>query len=193
MYAALGLLALLVLLMIVGLATVVLYNRLVRGRLFVREGFSGVDVQLKKRHDLIPNLVQTVEGYADFERGVLTEVTNLRTKAMGDYDVAEKQRDENQLTGALKTLFAVAENYPDLKANSNFLDLQRQLGEIESDLEKARRYYNGTVRDYNTQVEMFPSNLVAGLFNFEPATFFELDSAAEAAVPQVQFGGKGKS
>jgi len=167
---------------------VILYNSLVRRRILVREGFSGVDVQLKRRHNLIPNLIKTVEGYADFERGVLEDVTQLRTRAMGDQSVGDKQRDENALSGALKHLFAVAENYPDLKANASFLDLQQQLSEIEDALQKARRYYNGTVRDYNTRVQTFPSNLVAGLFKFENEEFFEMEDEAERAVPKVDFG-----
>ena len=144
-------------------------------------------MQLKRRHNLIPNLVKTVEGYADFERSVLDDVTQLRTRAMGDQSVGEKQRDENALTGALKHLFAVAENYPDLKAGSNFLDLQKQLIDIEDNLQKARRYYNGAVRDYNILVRSFPSNLIAGMFEFPPAEFFELDSLAEREVPEVKF------
>lgn len=172
--------------LLVGAGIVVaIYNGLVRGRILVREGFSGIDVQLKRRHSLIPNLISTVEGYADFERGVLNDVTRLRSEAMGDESVAEKERDENALSAALKNLFAVAESYPDLKANANFLDLQQQLANIESELQKARRYYNGTVRDYNTRVQTFPSNLVAGTFGFRDAPFFELESLAERELPKV--------
>ena len=166
---------------------VAIYNGLVRGRILVREGFSGIDVQLKRRHDLIPNLIHTVEGYADFERSVLDAVTRLRTQAMGDQSVADKQRDENALSAALKTLFAVAENYPDLKANNSFLDLQKQLSGIEYDLQKARRYYNGTVRDFNTRVQSFPSNVVANMFSFHSEEFFELENLAEREVPKVEF------
>ena len=179
-------------LLVAGVALVVLYNGLVRGRILVREAFSGIDVQLKRRHDLIPNLVSTVKGYAAHERGVLEEVTRLRAQAMGDLTVADKQRDENQLTGAIKSLLVVAERYPELKASAGFLDLQRQLVSVEDDLQKARRYYNGTVRDYNTQVESIPSNLVAGLFGFERAEFFELVSLDEAAVPQADLSPGGK-
>ncbi len=173
-------------------AVVILYNRLVRGRVLVREGFSGIDVQLKRRHNLIPNLVSTVKGYAAFERDVLEEVTRLRTRAVGDLTVAEKQRDENLLTGALKTLLAVVEKYPDLKADTHFLDLQRQLASIEDELQKARRYYNGTVRDYNTRVDSIPSNLVAGMFGFQSADFFKLEKVEEAAVPKVDVTPGGK-
>jgi len=174
-------------LLLCGGAVVLIYNRLVRGRILVREGFSGINVQLKRRHDLIPNLIRTVEGYADFERSVLDEITRLRTRAMGDQGVADRQRDENALSDALKRLFAVAEAYPELKASTNFLDLQQQLSAIEDDLQKARRYYNGTVRDYNTSIETFPSNLVAATFAFRPAEFFELESLAERETPQVKF------
>ena len=179
--AALAILAVIVLWVIVA------YNGLVRQRNFVREGWSGIDIQLKRRHDLIPNLVETVEGYADFERSVLNDVTEKRTRAMRDESVADKQRDENALSGALRTLFAVAENYPDLKASGNFADLQRQLAEIEDVLQKARRYYNATVRDFNTRVESFPSNVIASLFGFQLAEFFEIDDR-ERAVPSVEFG-----
>lgn len=173
-------------LVVCGGIVVGIYNGLVRGRILVREGFSGIDVQLKRRHDLIPNLISAVEGYADFERSVLDDVTRLRTRAMGDESVAEKQRDENALSDALKTLFAVAEGYPDLKASANFLDLQQQLSTIEDELQKARRYYNGTVRDYNTRVQTFPSNLVAGMFGFQESEFFELESLADREPPKVE-------
>jgi len=176
---------LVVLLLVCGAIVVGIYNGLVRGRILVREGFSGIDVQLKRRHDLIPNLVSTVEGYADFERSVLEDVTRLRAQAMGDQTIAEKQRDENALSGALKTLFALAENYPDLKASANYLDLQQRLAGIEDELQQSRRYYNGTVRDFNTRVASFPSNLIARMFGFQEAEFFELESLAEREVPKV--------
>jgi LemA protein len=166
---------------------IAIYNSMVRGRILVREGFSGVDVQLKRRHNLIPNLVKTVEGYADFERSVLDDVTRLRTQAMGDQSVDEKQRDESALSGALHNLLAVAENYPDLKANTNFLDLQQNLADIEDALQKARRYYNGTVRDYNTRVQTFPSNLIARAFGFRNEEFFEMENESERAVTDVEF------
>ena len=162
------------------------FNGLVRGRTLVREGFSGIDVQLKRRHDLIPNLIATVKGYTEFEKDVLEDVTRLRTAAMSDESLGDRQRDENALTSAMRTLFAVAENYPDLKANASFLDLQDELANIENDVQKSRRYYNGTVRDQNIRVESFPSNLVAGMFGFRVEEFFELDSAAERDVPQVE-------
>lgn len=166
---------------------IAIYNSMVGRRILVREGFSGIDVQLKRRHNLIPNLVKTVEGYADFERGVLDDVTRLRTQAMGDQSVDEKQRDETALSGALQNLLAVAENYPDLKANTNFLDLQQNLADIEDALQKARRYYNGTVRDYNTRVQIFPSNLIARAFGFRNEDFFEMENESERAVTDVEF------
>jgi len=175
-----------VVLLVCGGIVVGIYNGLVRGRLLVREEFSGIDVQLKRRHDLIPNLVSTMEGYADFERSVLEDVTRLRTQAMGDESIPEKQRDENALSDALKSLFAVAEGYPDLKASTNFLDLQQRLASIEEELQKSRRYYNGTVRDFNTSVQSFPSNLVARLFGFQEAEFFELENLADREVPKVE-------
>ena len=174
-----------VVLLVCGGIAVGIYNSLVRGRILVREGFSGIDVQLKRRHDLIPNLISTVEGYADFERSVLEDVTRLRSRAMGDQSIAEKQRDENALSGALKTLFAVAEGYPDLKASGNFLDLQQRLSGIEDELQKARCYYNGTVRDFNTRVASFPSNLAARLFGFQESEFFELENTSDREAPNV--------
>jgi len=175
------------LVLLAALLVIGMYNSLVRGRYQVREGFSGIDVQLKRRHDLIPNLIETVQGYADFEKGVLADVTRLRTAAMSDDSLQDRERDENALSAALKTLFAVAENYPDLKANASFLDLQNDLSEIESNIQSARRYYNATVRDYNIRVESFPSNIVAGMFGFQREPFFELDTAEERKVPKVEF------
>lgn len=128
-----------------------------------------------------------MQGYADFERSVLDEVVRLRLRAMGNQSISDKQRDENALSAGLKTLFTVAENYPELKAGNNFLDLQQQLSGIEDNLQKTRRYYNGTVRDFNIRVESFPSNLIAGLFEFTPAEFFELESPAERELPKVEF------
>lgn len=180
-------LGLLVAMLLVAGIIAAIYNRLVRGRILVREGFSGIDVQLKRRHNLIPNLIKTVEGYADFERGVLDDLTRLRAQAMGDQSIRDKSQSERALSGALRHLFAVAESYPDLKASTNFLDLQQQLAEIEDALQKARRYYNGTVRDYNTRVQTFPSNLVARLFGFENEAFFEMEDEEERRVPDVNF------
>lgn len=175
------------LLLILGAWLALAYNRLVRLNALCEEAFSGIDVQLKRRHDLIPNLVETVKGYAGFEQDVLKQVTDLRTRAMNARTLEDRQREENALTGTLKTLFAVAEAYPDLKANTNFLDLQQQLAEIENHLQSVRRYYNATVRDYNIAVEQFPSNVVAQLFGFAPKPYFELELPEERQRPDVDF------
>jgi LemA protein len=166
---------------------VALYNRFIRGKNLVQEAWSGIDVQLKRRHDLIPNLVETVKGYMQYERSVLQEITDLRSKSMSATSVGEKGAVENALSRTLKSLFAVAEAYPDLKANQNFLDLQRNLTDIEEQVQLARRYYNGTVRDFNILVEAFPSALVASMFGFKLAEFFELEAAAERELPSVKF------
>ncbi|MCX6063000.1 MAG: LemA family protein [Caldiserica bacterium] len=167
-----------------------IYNQLVRKRTMKDEAWSGVDVQLKRRYDLIPNLVQTVQGYASHEEQVFKEVTDMRTRAMGATGVADKAAAENQLNGTLKTLFAVAEAYPDLKANANFLDLQAKLADLEDQIQMARRYYNGTVRDYNIMCETFPSVFVANMFGFKKAEFFELNGAEERESPKVSFDNK---
>jgi len=166
---------------------VALYNGLVRKRNLVREGWSGIDVQLKRRADLIPNLVETVKGYASHEREALDRVTELRAQSLKAQAPAEKGRVEGMLSGALGNLFAVAENYPDLKASQNFIALQGSLAEVEEQIQFARRYYNGAARDLNIAVESFPSNLVAGAFGFEPAEFFELADPGDRAVPKVTF------
>jgi LemA protein len=169
------------------LMVIVIYNWLVLGRVRVQESFSGIDVQLKRRHDLIPNIVEAVKGYMQHERSVLENVTALRSQVMGATGIKERAALENNITQALKTLFAVAENYPDLKANQNFLELQRNLSEIENEIQLARRYYNGTVRDYNIQVQTFPSNLIAQVFQFKTADFFEAEAAEEREAPGVKF------
>ena len=151
-----------------------LYNRLVRHANLVREAWSGIDVQLKCRHDLVLNLVETVKGYAGFEQSLLKRITELRSRALADSSIEDRQEDENSLTRCLKSLFAVVEDYPELKANQSFLDLHNQLAEIEQNLQMARRYHNGTVRDYNIRVESFPSNLVAKVFRFEQAVYFQV-------------------
>ena len=171
----------------VGLYIIVAFNRLVRTRQMAKEAWSGIDVQLKRRSDLVPNLVDTVKGYAAHERGVLTEVTELRgaARALPAGDIARRAQAEGELSLALGKLMAVAEGYPDLKASGNFLELQKQLSELESELQMARRYYNGTVRNLNILVESFPSNLIAGLFGFARGDFFELNDDAERAAPAV--------
>ncbi len=180
-------LALIVLLLV---GAVVVYNRLVQGQIMVQEAWSGIDVQLKRRHDLIPNLVEAVKGYMAHEQNVLEEVTRLRGEAGAVSEPQDRSRIENNITKGLKTIFAVAEAYPDLKADRSFLNLQKSLTEIENDVQLARRYYNGTVRNQNILVASFPSNLIAGVFAFERQDFFELSSSTERAVPQVDLSNK---
>ena len=164
-----------------------IYNRLVKLKTMVQEAWSSIDVMLKKRHDLIPNLVETVKGYATHERETLDSVTRARAAALSANTVQEKEVAEKNLSQAMMNLNAVAEQYPDLKANANFQQLQGELTNIEGDIEKSRRYYNGTVRENNILVETFPSNIVANMFKFEKSPFFELTNAAEREVPQVKF------
>lgn len=177
------------LIVLIAIYVIIIYNRLVKNRQMVREGWSGIDVQLKRRANLIPNLVETVKGYMDHERDTLSAVTEMRAKAqgVGGDDVAGRARAEGALGMALGKLFAVAENYPDLKASENFQDLQESLDKVEHELQMARRYYNGTVRNLNTLVEAFPSNIVAGQFKFRPADYFEIENAEDRAVPEVKF------
>lgn len=164
-----------------------LFNRLVSTRQLAHEAWSGIDVQLKRRSDLVPNLVETVKGYASHERAALSQVTELRNaaRAIPDADVEGRARAEGALSGGLARLFALAESYPDLKASSNFLELQRELSQVENELQMARRYYNGAVRNLNTLVETVPSNVIARLFGFRPRDYFELAEAGERAVPAI--------
>jgi len=173
---------------IIAVAIVVgMYNSLVSGRNHVKESWSGIDTELKRRYDLIPNLVETVKGYAAHERQVLQSVIEARTRAVASTgSPASQAQDENMLVGALKQLFALAERYPDLKASENFLSLQNQLTETEDRIQAARRFYNANVRDYNNRCQMFPTNLLAGMFHFQPAEFFEIDSALQRQTPQVR-------
>lgn len=164
-----------------------IYNRLVKLRTMVEEAWSSIDVMLKKRHDLIPNLVETVKGYASHERETFDSVTRARAAAMSANSLEEKQAAEKNLNQAMMNLNAVAEQYPDLKANTNFLQLQGELSNLEGDIEKSRRYYNGTVRENNILVETFPSNFIANMYKFTKATFFELENIAERAVPSIKF------
>ena len=183
-----GAILLIILLMIAGYVVVV-YNGLVRARQMMREAWSGIDVQLKRRTDLIPNLIETVKGYARHERAALEEVTALRSRAQGlpRDDVAGRAQVEGMLGQALGRLFAVAEAYPDLKANENFMQLQGSLETLESEIQMARRYYNGAARDLNVKVESFPSNLIANTFGFSQAEYFEIENAEDRAVPKVSF------
>ncbi len=163
------------------------YNSLIRKKNRAKEAWSDIDVQLKRRYNLIPNLVSTVKGYASHERGVFEKVTQARTQAMGAKGVQEKVKAENVLTSTLKTLFAVSENYPELKASQNFLELQRELRDTEDKIQAARRFYNGNVRDMNIKIESFPSNIVARIFNFKKMELFELEDEAARSVPKVDF------
>jgi LemA protein len=165
-----------------------LYNRFVALRNRTDEAWADIDVQLKRRYDLIPNLVNTVKGYAAHESGVFQKVTEARSLAMNAQGAAEQAEAENMLSGALKSLFAVSEAYPDLKANENFLELQRELSDTENKIQAARRFYNANVRDFNTATQVFPSNIVANMFGFSAREFFELEEGSAAEEPvQVAF------
>lgn len=153
------------------------YNGFIKLRNAVEESFSTMDVYMKKRYDLIPNLVETVKGYAKHESETLEKVIQARNKAMVSDTIGEKQEKENMLSGTLKSLFALSESYPDLKADTQFLDLQKQLQSVEEDIANARKYYNAVVKSYNTKVETIPSNIIAGAFNFEKYPFFIIEGS----------------
>jgi LemA protein len=165
---------------------VMIYNGLVKLRVQVDGAWADIDVQLKRRHDLVPNVVETVKGYASHERETLEAVVAARSKAMSAQGPASRAEAENMLTGALKSLFALSEAYPQLQAAENFRDLQQTLKELETGIQQARRYYNAVVRDYNTKIAQVPSNLVANAFNFSPREFFEIEEG-EGEVPTVRF------
>lgn len=165
---------------------IAVYNNLAKKRILVREGWSGIGTFLQQRNDMIPNLVETVKGYAVHESTTLQEVVKWRNKSVSATSNAEKMEASNKMNEALVDFFAVAEQYPDLKANTNFLSLQTDLKEMEVSLNQSRRYYNGAVRDYNQAVAVFPSNLVAGMFGFTPEPFFQ-EEAGAGAVPKVSF------
>ncbi len=162
------------------------YNHFVALTNRVKEAWSDIDVQLKRRYDLIPNLVETVKGYMQHEAGTLQKVTEARTAAMGAQSVGDHNKADNMLTGALKSLFAVAESYPDLKANTNFIELQRELSDTENKIQAARRFYNGVVQELNTALESFPSNLIGNFFKFTSREFFELAESEAAAKEPVK-------
>jgi LemA protein len=168
---------------------VIAYNNLVRQRQLSQEGWSGIDVQLKRRADLIPNLLESVKGYMAHERDTLEAVTKARTAAQQAQNLPPEARAaaEGQLSAALGKLFAVAEAYPDLKASQNFLQFQGELSNTENEIQLSRRYYNGTARDLNTAVESFPSNILANIFHFEKVQYFEMENPADRAVPTVKF------
>lgn len=178
-----------IILIVLGLfvvALVVIYNGLVQLRNRVSEAWSDIDVQLKRRYDLIPNLINTVKGYAAHESGVFQKVTEARAQAMQAGSAADKAQAENTLSQTLKSLFAVAEAYPDLKANTNFLELQRELSDTENKIQAARRFYNGNVLELNNKIDMFPSNIIAGMFSFSKREFFEVADGEKEPV-KVEF------
>ncbi len=174
-----------VVLLLVGAVTI--YNRLVTNKNMVAEGWSGIDVQLKRRADLIPNLIEAVKGYMGHERGVLDQVTELRAQSLKAEGVGDKAKVEGALGAALGNLFAVAENYPDLKASANFIQLQQSLADIEDQIQLSRRYYNGAARNFNILIQSFPSNVVANTFHFTAVEYFEIEAAADREVPKVSF------
>ncbi len=178
----------LAILVVAALWAVSIFNGLVRRKNVVAEAWSGIEAQLKRRADLIPNLVATVQGYAAHERGTFDELTKLRAEA-GTQDIAQRAQTEQAITSAIGKVMAVAEAYPDLKASANFQSLQKDLADIEDQIQMARRYYNGAVRDFNTTIEQFPSNIVANIGSFKPAQFFQIDNAADRDVPKVAFAG----
>jgi LemA protein len=181
---------LIVVLILIGAAVLILagmYNSLVQLRVRADSAWSDIDVQLKRRHDLIPNLVETVKGYAAHEKGTFENVAKFRSMAMQATTPADKAQAETQLTGALKSLFAVAESYPELRASEQFTALQGSLNSIEDNIQNARRYYNAVVRDFNTRVQSFPINIIAGMFGFHTRQFFEMENAADRENVAVKF------
>ena len=171
---------------IILLYVITIYNRLILLKNRVKEAWSDIDVQLKRRYNLIPNLVETVKGYATHERELLENVTKARAAAMQAGTMKQKEEAENALSSTLKSLFAVTENYPDLKASTNFLELQRELRDTEDKIQASRRFYNTNVRDFNTKIETFPTNIISGLFNFKKREFFEA-TEGEKELPKVNF------
>lgn len=183
--AGLWIVIIIVVILIIVVAAV--FNRLVSLKNRTDEAWSDIDVQLKRRHDLIPNLVETVKGYAKHEKELFEKVTQARTAAISSKSLVDKAKAENQITDALKSVFAVAENYPDLKANENFLELQREVTDTEDKIQAARRFYNGNVRDLNIAIESFPSNIVANMYHYQKKELFELDDVEERKNVEVKF------
>jgi LemA protein len=182
------LLVIIIVLAVLGLLIILPYNTLIRGRNEVKNAWSSIDVQLKRRYDLIPNLVETVKGYAGHERQTLDAVVQARQQAINfSGNAEERAKVENTLTSALRSLFAVAEAYPDLKANQNFLALQEELTNTENKIGFARQFYNDAAKQYKNRVEMFPGNIVANMFGFKAEPFFQIESDSERATPQVKF------
>jgi LemA protein len=180
-YTILGIIA------VIGFWIIFAYNRLVKLRQRAKEAWADIDVQLKRRYDLIPNLLETVKGYATHEKEVFDNVTRARASAVNAKTVDEHAQAENNLSQTLKSLFAVVENYPDLKASNNFSELQKELADTENKIQSARRFYNTNVRDLNIRIESFPDNLMAGPFGFRKMTLFELGEEAARQAPQVKF------
>ena len=176
-----------VVLLVVVLWAVAVYNRFISRRNLVKESWAQIDVQMKRRYDLIPNVVETVKGYAKHERETFENVTKARNMAMNAGNVQDRAQAENMLTGALKTLFAVAENYPELKANQNFLGLQEELAGTENRIGFARQHYNDVVRDYNVGIQQVPANIIAGAFGFKEEPYFQVEELAAREAPKVQF------
>lgn len=185
-----ALVGLAVLIVLAFLVIISIYNGLVQLKVQAENAWADIDVQLKRRHDLIPNVVETVKGYAAHEKGTLEGVINARNKAMSAQGPAAKAEAEGMLTGALRQLFALSEAYPQLRAVESFTSLQKTLADIEETLQNARRYYNAVVRDFNTKIERFPSNVIAGMFSFKEREFFELKDAGERETPKVSFDAK---
>jgi LemA protein len=178
----------LIVIVVLALLVMGIYNGLVRLRVQCDNAWADIDVQLKRRYDLIPNLVETVKGYAGHERGTLEAVVNARNRAMSAQGPAAKGEAEGMLAGALRQIFALAEAYPQLRAVESFTQLQGTLSQIEDTIQNARRYYNAVVRDLNTKIAQFPSNIIAGMFNFKAREFFEITDAAQRETPKVSFG-----
>jgi len=183
----LPLLVFIAILVVSGIIVAAMYNGLVQLKVRADNSWSDIDVQLKRRHDLIPNLVETVKGYASHERGTFENVARYRSAAMSATSAADRAQAEGQLTQALRGLLAVAESYPELKANTQFQSLQQSLAGLEDSIQNSRRYYNAVVRDLNTRIQSFPTNILANMFSFQQRPFFEIADAAERAVPSVQF------
>ncbi len=181
------LILLLVIVAVVAAWFIGIYNGLIKLQVRTDEAWSDIDVQLKRRYDLIPNLINTVKGYATHEKELFERVTQARSNAMNAQNPEQKAGAENMLSGALKSLFAVSENYPELKANENFLELQRELSDTENKIQASRRFYNGNVRDLNTKVQVFPDSIVAGVLNIQKREFFEIEEPAQKEAPKVSF------
>lgn len=185
MFTPLNIVLLLVILLVIWIVGA--FNGLVRSRFRVKEAWSDIEVQLKRRYDLIPNLVETVKGYMAHEKDVFEKVTEARARSLSATGRAQKGAAEGELSATLKTLFAVSENYPELKANTNFMELQRELSDTENKIQAARRFYNGNAMDYNTKISVFPNNIIAGAFHFTKEEFFQLDNDAAKEPVAVKF------